>query len=204
MPTKRRWTTALCTGTALIVAGGWGEDEELLMVEVMNTENHQWSTAADLPEPMYLASATICSDQICIVGGISKEFFPTKSVYTYLMSDLLQSCHITYSLKGKLEKTSLKDKAGIWRQLPDLPVTRSVSQSFHSQLLVIGGRDSGEATTAVYMYNSATNSWEIIGHMTTVRHYCFTAILPDNRLMVVGGYKCVGKVIDIVEFASVY
>ena len=65
MPTKRRDTTALCIGTALIVAGGRGLGGRVLStVEVMNTENHHWSTAPDLPEPMYLASATVCGDQI--------------------------------------------------------------------------------------------------------------------------------------------
>ena len=38
MPTKRRWATSLCTGATLIVAGGAGEDGEVLStVEVMNT-----------------------------------------------------------------------------------------------------------------------------------------------------------------------
>ena len=42
MPTKRKRTTALCTGTTLIVIGGMGEgDKSLATVEVMNTENHQ-------------------------------------------------------------------------------------------------------------------------------------------------------------------
>ena len=37
MPTKRSDTTAMCTGTALIVAGGRGEDDKVLStVEVMN------------------------------------------------------------------------------------------------------------------------------------------------------------------------
>ena len=44
MPTKRWWTTALCTETALIVAGGMGVGRVLSTVEVMNTENDQWST----------------------------------------------------------------------------------------------------------------------------------------------------------------
>ena len=71
MPTKRRWTTSLCTGTALIVAGGWGIGSLVLStVEIMNTETHQWSTAADLPQPMYHASATVCGDQLYMLGGV--------------------------------------------------------------------------------------------------------------------------------------
>ena len=65
MPTKRRRSIALCTGTTLIVAGGEGEGYNVLStVEVMNTGTHQWSTAADLPELTYLGSATVCGDQL--------------------------------------------------------------------------------------------------------------------------------------------
>ena len=53
MPTKRYGSTALCTETALIVAGGRSVDYTI--VEVMNTETLQWSTAADLPHPLYNA-----------------------------------------------------------------------------------------------------------------------------------------------------
>ena len=198
MPTKRQRTTALCTGTTLIVAGGWGLDcKALPTVEVMNTENHQWSTAAHLPEPLFLASATVCGDQICVQGGVNEKNNYTKSVYTCSVSLLLLSC----------SQNSQVDKASTWRQLADLPVKRSICQSLHSRLLAIGGiTDSREATKAVYMYNSAANSWEIISHMKAARYDCFTAVLPDNQLMVVGGFMTLDtgeNTIDKVEFASV-
>ena len=63
MPTKRYYLTALCTGAALIVAGG--RDKFILQtVEVLNTETLQWSTAADLPQPLSFAPAAVCGDQI--------------------------------------------------------------------------------------------------------------------------------------------
>ena len=71
MPTKRKWTTALCTRDALIVAGGVGEGGALSTVEVMNIKNHRWFTAADLPQPMYRASATICRDIVSLHVGRS-------------------------------------------------------------------------------------------------------------------------------------
>ena len=195
MPTKRCDTTAVCTGTTLIVAGGRGEGDTVLStVELMNTENHQWSTAADLLEPLYLASATVCGDQLYMLGGLNKDGKYTNSVYTCSVSALLQSC-VQSSL---IEKVSI-----IWRQVADLPVICSTCESFHGQLLAIGGRmDSGKVTTVVYMYDSTTNAWEIISHMTTGRYDCFTAVLPDNRLMVVGGLTDCG-ITNAVELASV-
>ena len=197
MLTKRRLTTSLCTGTKLIVAGGMGVSGTLSTVEVMDTDTHQWSTAADLPLLMHHTSATVCGDQLYMLGGVEVHRY-IKSACTCSVSALLQSC--TPSLK--LQRKSLEDKVGVWRQVADVPVSQSTCESFHGRLLAVGGNESGEATTAVYMYNSTTNSWKIISHMTTGRLLCLTAVLPDNRLMVVGGItKYVS--INLVELGTV-
>ena len=61
--------------------------------------------------------------------------------------------------------------------------------SLCGQLLAIGGMDFDlEPSTAVYAYDTSTDSWDIKSHMTTTRRYCFAAVLPDNQLMVVGGW----------------
>ena len=74
MPTMRCRVASLCTGTTLIVAGGQGIGAEyLLTVEVMDTETHQWSTAADLPETFCLGSAAVCGDQFYMLGGFNKD-----------------------------------------------------------------------------------------------------------------------------------
>ena len=198
MPTKRESTTSLCTGTALIVAGGRGGSGVLSTVEVMNTETHQWFTAANLPQLMYRMSTTICGDQLYMLGGLSKNHYSIKSVYTCSLSTLLRSCVIQQM------RAPLAYEASVWKQLTDLSVKKSTCQSLHGRLLAIGGiMDSGKCSTAVHMYNSTTNSWEIISHMTTGRCDCFTAVLPDNRLMVVGGEIEGGSLINIVELASV-
>ena len=169
----------------------------------MDIETHQWSTAADLPKPMSYASATVCGDQFYMLGGNNKNLTCIKSVYACSVSSLLQSC-VPSSLEANFERQTLSDKASVWRQVTDLPVTQSTCESFHSQLLAIGGKmDSGGPTTAVYMYDLTTNSWEIISHMTTARCDCFTAVLPDNQLIVVGGSTDWDR-IDTVEIASIW
>ena len=201
MPTKRRCTTSLCTRARLIVAGGVGEGAVVLStVEVMNTVNHQWFTAADLPQPMYIASATVCGDCIYILGGVGERITSIKSVYTCSVSDLIQSC-VPNSLESR---TSLSDKASVWRQVADSPVTRSTCESLNGRLLAIGGMgDSGNGTTALYEYSSIRNSWEIISHMTTGRYICFTAVLSNNQLVVVGGWTDRWTYTDTVELANV-
>ena len=210
MPTKRRLTTSLCTGTALIVAGGVGEScRAPSIIEVMDTKTLQWSTAADLPQLMYCMSATVCGDQLYMLGTYIYYIYGgegscyVKSAHTCSVSALLQSC-VPNSLEAKIQRTSLKDKAGVWRQITDVPIIQSTCESFHGRLLAVGGwMESGKTTTAVYIYNSTTNSWETISHMTTGRRLRFTAVLPDNRLMVVGGYNEQFRTIDSVELATV-
>ena len=55
MPTKRELTAAVCSGKALVVAGGEGEEyTKLTTVEVMDTDTLQWSTASSLLHPLSL------------------------------------------------------------------------------------------------------------------------------------------------------
>ena len=197
MPTKRMCAAAVCSRSMLIVVGGMS-DEVLSTVEVMNIEHHQWSTAASLPEPMFHTSLAVCGEQIYMLGGVNKYRSNPKSVYTSSVSALLQSC----SLEANFKRASLVDKHSdcVWRRIADLPVIHSTCQSFRGRLLAIGGNmDLGECTTAVYMYHSPTNSWEIASHMKTGRYCCFAAVLPDNELIVVAG----GCDSNTVEVASV-
>ena len=67
----------------------------------------------------------------------------------------------------------------------------------------MGGEGSdGKQTTAIHMYNTTTNSWKVISHMTTPRSQCLVAVLPHNQLMVVGGFIPNGDT-DSVEIASI-
>ena len=183
MPTKRWGSTALCTGTALIVAGGRTALGVMRTVEVMETETLQWSTAADLPQPLYDAPGVVCGDHVYILSLCRGP----KSMYTCSVSDLLQSCRS-------------RPTAGVWNTVAAPPVTDTTCVSTHGRLLAIGGIDSNyKHTAAIYMYDRPADSWEVISHMTTPRYWCYAAVLPNNQLMVVGG----GTETDSVEIATV-
>jgi hypothetical protein len=188
MPTKRYGSTA----TALIVVGGEAKVySPLKTVEIMNIATKQWSTAADLPQPVKFAPAAVCGDQIYILGD--------SSMYTCSVVTLVQSC--------KSFLASLwKGDTGVWSELTASPVTRTTCVSIHGRLLAIGGKDSDrKLTSAIHMYNPTTDSWEVIGNMGTPRWDCIAAVLPNNQLMVVGGRTSedVISATDSVEFASV-
>lgn len=133
MPTERYYTTALGTGSVLIVAGGIRE----VVVEVM--KSFQWFRAADLPEPaLSNASAVVCGDRIYVLGGRDEDGEPTKLVYSCVLSALLQSC-----TRHGVSKTANI----IWEKIADLPVTDSTYVSFHGRLLAIGGEQSSNKST---------------------------------------------------------
>ena len=180
MPTKRQGSIALYTGTALIVAGGWDKDGSIRpAVEVLNTETLQWSTAANLPIPLAYAPAAVCGDRVYILWE--------SNMYICLVFALIQSC-----------KQS-------WTTVAAPPVIHTTCVSIHGQLLAIGGEDSdGKPTSAIRMYNPTTHSWEVISHMATPRWDCIAAVLPNNQLMVVGGFtENFFSSTDSVEIATI-
>lgn len=201
MPTAHRGAAAVCTEKVLIVAGG----EESKKVEVMNTENNQWSTAANLPVSLKWCSMTICDDNIYLIGGYKKSFLNgyqyTNSVYTCSLNALLEGG----SLRATLARALSLSK--VWKRVADLPVAVSTGVCLKGRLLAIGGSAANAATVAVRMYDPTTDKWKIISHMTQPRHSCFAAVLDDvdNTLLVLGGRgpeDCIGY-IEEVEKAKV-
>jgi hypothetical protein len=195
MPTKRYGMSVLCIEIAVIVAGGGNTKSSGILglhtVELLNTETLQWSTAADLPQPLSYTPAAVCGDQVYILGK--------SNMYTCSVITLIQSC--------KSFLASFRNKgARVWKEVAAPPVTESTSVSIHGRLLAIGGEDSDQKpTSAIHMYNPPTDSWEVISHMGTPRTNCIAAVLPSNQLMVVGGFTIRGimMTIDTVELASV-
>ena len=170
---------------------------------MMDTESLQWSTASSLPHPISQASVALYGDQFYMLGGYDQSDKPSKSVFTCSLAALLQSCQ-PQSLGAQLKTLSLPaSRPKVWHHLADIPVTLSTCASLHGQLLAVGGRDSDyKETTAIHMYNTTTNSWEVISHMTTPRRQCLVAVLPHNQLMVVGGSTSNGFT-NSVEIASI-
>ena len=175
MPTKRSHTAAVTTQHHLIVAGGVDGSSRLNTVEVMDIQTLVWSTAASLAHPYSNVSAAICGDQLYMLGGNDKDGL-TKSVLTCSLTSLLQShSEISSHL--------------VWKRISDAPVDWSTCVAVDGELLAVGGWDErqDEATSAVYKYELASDSWRLINNMPTCRYHCLVAVLPTSEMMVVGG-----------------
>ena len=199
MPTNRWGASALSTGADLIVAGGTGSGGDITATtEVMDTETYQWSIASDLPQPMQYGSLLQISDnRLYMLGGIDGSMKPIESVYTCSLNALRQTC-------SRKRLVRFSKGSDVWSRVTDIPVKHSTYVCAGGRLLAIGGLDSQEETIdVVHAYNPSTKSWDVVSHMSTPRHKCYAALLPDNRLVVVGGKtQLFGHETDNVEIAS--
>jgi len=203
MPTKRSATAVVCSRKNLVVAGGVYESgRNLTTVEVMDTETLQWFTASSLPFALFSASVTICRDSIYLLGYYT--YNEPRSVLACSMVDLLQSCR-SQSLGEWLKSWTVGETAqrAIWHPVANLPVRKSSCATLCGQLIAVGGCDDNFQilTTDIHQYNPTTNSWEVISHMPTARSSALVAVLPGNKLMVVGGNTDSRATTDKVEIA---
>ena len=190
MPTKRWLTIVVCSVRYLLVAGGSEGYVKLSTVEVMDTDTLQWSTASSLPHPLSETTATLCGDQVYILGGINQSSKQSKSVFTCSLASLLQSCQPQLP-RAEKNTLLLAGESKVWQQLPETPYYLSKCTSLQGQLLAVGGCEIVgtfvRKATMIHMYNATTNRWEIISHMITPRYRCQVAVFPHNELMIVGG-----------------
>ena len=179
MPTSRYYLAAVCRGTSLIAAGGYGGGRVLRTVEVMDTESLQWTLVNPLPHPMWGASIAVSQEKVYLLGGVDQNVDKTLSVFS---CSTLQ----TQPLDTQLEKPA--NQLTPWHQAADAPHYFSTAICVGEVLLAIGGQSAaGEETSAIAAYNPTSDSWEDMGHMTTPRSLPLVALLPSNKLIVAGG-----------------
>ena len=186
MLTKRSWPAVISGQNYLIAAGGVGwtmERRVLSTVEVMNTAIQEWYAAASLPEFGCLMSVTVCGGHLYLLGGQDKNYFPTRAVFTCTLYSLLHSCH------PPSQTTPHTNEAGVWQRIADVPVEYSTCTTLNGRVLAVGGEDSHYTPTAdVYTYNPDSDSWLLVGHMSTARSQCLVVGLRDC-IIAVGGYS---------------
>ena len=186
MPTPRSSTACIITEKALVVAGGYAGGD-LATVEVMDMNTKLWTTVCPLPQKASELSSIACGDSLFLAGGCTGAQW-SKSVFTSFLPDLWKSKTLRSRIRHTLPRSNKRNLLA-WKEINSLPVTRSTLASFDGHLLAIGGDDdSRNPTTDVYRYNSHTDSWHVISQTKNKRSKCFAFTLPENQLIVVGGY----------------
>ena len=197
MPTARANPATVTTPTHLIVAGGWTAlfgGSALSTVEILDTNTLQWFSASSSPKALQYPGMSLCGEHL------------------YLSEDnTIFSCSVEELLKSR-KPASIYDitnsSAGdsVWTKLADIPVPYGASlTTLRGQVLTIGGSDQpwgGTLTGAIHRYERSTNSWSVIGGMPTPRARPLVAVLPNNKLIAVGGVTGSGTILENTEIAS--
>ena len=196
MPTKRTNATAVTTDHVLVVAGG-ANTKKLDVVEIMNLTNKQWSVATRLPRPVESLSSAYCSatDRIFLMGGDEDGGKAMKDVLSCSVRELLRSCDRFNRINNSSE---------VWETLSELSVSHPTCLVVQEHLLALGGIEDKQQTDsrAVYDYDFKSRSWNPVVMMPSPAHKVQAAVLPNNRLMVVGGFTKV-NISDNVYFAGI-
>ena len=187
MNTVRSFPAVVSTsdGEYLIVIGGHDGDGRLTAtVELFQVKSRRWYKLTDLPQPLPFPSATVCGDQLNVIGTDANG-------YSCSLQALPSS---NQPIKSALTLS--------WKPLPPLPVIESTATTLCGQLIVIGGsRRDGSRVNSIHQL--VDGQWVEIGSMATDRYSCLVVRPLPNKIIIVGGYGSVFgsflRSVDIVE-----
>ena len=184
MPTPRCWPAVATHNQWLVVAGGEGDGylHDLAAVDLLNTDTRQWLSTTPLPVKCSHVTTAIVQDELYLVGG---------TLTTTLVVSL-----------PDLVSTDSANTAKSWRTLHAPPLERSAAITLHGALLAVGGCHGNDRSTAIHVYQPATNNWKQVGELPTARERCACTLLPSGELLVAGGYDSNGKRTTRVDVAA--
>ena len=163
-------------GESLIVMGSVG-GVWTATVELFQVKSRRWYKLTDLPEPLRYSSATICGDQLNVIGinanGYSCSLAALPSSDQPITSPLILS----------------------WKPLPPLPVAYSTAATLCGQLVLIGG----SLLPVNSIHQLVGGQWVEIGSMTSARSSCLVASPSPDKIIIVGGNKEPFQLLDVVE-----
>ena len=215
MPTPRGFTGVVATETHLVVAGGGSRDLKLPTVEILDVASRQWTAAPPLPQPFTSVSMAMLGGRVYLAGFFSQ--LRTNLGTSLLASHSVISCTLTSLLSPRQpsggvavnvggvgsESEASEGEAGVastaevggasidtWKNLMDLPTACSTLVALGNRVVAVGGvLLSGPYSSEVYGFNPDSNSWSVIGRLGVQRSLPLAAVVPGNRLVVVGGLK---------------
>ena len=160
-------------GDYIIVIGGHGDDGSSIgTVELYQVKIRRWYKLTNIPEPLNFPSATICGNQLHVIGW----------------NDNAYACSIE-SLPSSDEPITSQSIPHLisWTSLPHLPVIQSTAATLYGQLVIIGGRQDRPTASVNFIHQLVDGQWVEIGSMSSDRSECLVVSPSPDRMMIVGG-----------------
>jgi len=189
MTTARVDATAAGHQGMLIITGGWDDkDRKLSSTELFDSNNRNWYTCSDLPQPHYWLQSVIVNNTLYLLRGFNEDSYPSPAVFTAPL-DTLSKCQLK------------------WNTYQDTPWCRSAPMSVQdTHLLIVGGGkmigNEYKLTSDVYKLDKVNHRWEVIGHIPSIRSSSAAVSTADNRIIVIGGWNDKGYETNTVWIGS--
>ena len=174
MTKPRSRTTVIGYQKMIIIVGGEASMYETLSsTELYDSTTRQWYTCDDLPQPHCWLQSVIVDDILYLCGGISQDNEYSSSVFSAKLNSLSK-----YQLN--------------WSVLHSTPWCSSVPiRLWGTYLLVLGGCEKAGnrilCTSDVYIFNSASGSWEARGYIPSARGAPAAVNVSNSTVVVIGG-----------------
>ena len=118
--------------------------------------------------------------------SLAKSNNKNYSVESCHLRDLLQSARP--STRKQPVSSTIATHSTVWHTIQDLPVKLSTCVAVQGIVLAIGRIDQQDKkSTAVYELNTDNNKLSYKYDMNIARSLCMATILPDRKIVVVGG-----------------
>ena len=157
-----RSNLAVVSDDHYVIAVGGGDE---MSVELFNISSNTWSTVTCLPRPLRWITATLSRNIL------------------YAMNDLGQ----VYSIPMSYWTNNTSSKLS--RPQPTLhsivPVNESTLSTISGEVVVVGGKRGNDYCSDIHQL--CLKKWVTIGCMDIPRYKPMVAILPGDRMVVVGG-----------------
>ena len=204
MPTARRRAAAVGYLKWLAVAGGvkgpTGSDRQTLnTVELLDSTSRQWYFCSPLPVPTFRVSSTFLEDKWYLAITPSKDKEPSVIVHTSLPAFISQAI----SQSKVATQASQSSTPSLWKTLPNIPVRHPTITAYQGLLLHVGGGVmDNQRTSAMQAYLPHTDQWVKVGNMPIAASHRTCIVLPESKLLLIGGWNNLNKRITQVDMAT--
>ena len=154
--------------------GGFG-NQKTTAVELFHVKSSKWYELCDLPGPVLQPSATICGNQLYVIGGYDDG-------YSFSLKFLP---HETSSDESIVSQLTLRNMT--WKPLPLLEEIHATVATVCEQVVAIGGMDYELEVPVNVIYQLRNGQWVKIGSLSSYRGSCFVVTPSPDKAMIVGG-----------------
>ena len=172
MPTARYDVAVATYNEWTAVAGGEGDNGYLDSVEILNSTEKRWYSAAPLPMGCIPMKSAVVRD----------EWYLTECYNsTVKIEGFAVSLPALILLRGNASSTP-------WRNIPIPPLIDTAALATRDSLFAVGGKTSTRIfTSAIHLYLPWKKKWIEAGRLQTARSSCTCIELPSGEILVAGG-----------------